>query len=52
MTIPILHSRATKDPRKAQIEAAQSMIWQARFIGWPALEASWRETLRKLLEQQ
>lgn len=52
MTRPVGHSIAPPGTRKRHmIEQAQRMVWQARFIGWRALEASWQQTLKKLEKQ-
>jgi hypothetical protein len=49
MTVRVLQSRASPKGRlKAQIEIARRMVWQAEFIGWRALHASWLATLRQL----
>ena len=48
MTIQPGKSRG-KDKLKGEIEIARRRIWEAEFIGWPALAESWMDTLQEKL---
>ena len=48
MTIQPGKSRG-KDKLKGEIEIAQRRIWEALYVGWPALAQSWMDTLEEKL---
>ena len=50
MTIQPGKSRG-KDKLKGEIEIARRRIWEAEFIGWPALAESWMDTLEEKLNE-
>jgi len=40
-----------KDKLAGEIEIARRRIWEAEFIGWPALAESWMDTLEEKLNE-
>ena len=48
MTIQPGKSRG-QDKLKGEIEICRRRIWEANFVGWPALAQSWMDTLEEKL---